>query len=73
MASVLEQPDKLGVRGKELVSAALTGEEENWFYGYLRTGEGMKSKGASVLLKMRGVVTGRLNNVAALEHLAGFL
>lgn len=72
VASVLEQPDKLGARGKELVSAALTGEEESWFQEYLRRGEGKKSKGASMLLRMRGVVTGRLSSTAALENLAGY-
>ncbi|KAK3347457.1 nuclear pore complex assembly-domain-containing protein [Neurospora tetraspora] len=73
VASILEQPEKLGARGKELVSAALTGEEESWFQDYLRRGEGRKSKGTSVLLRMRGVVTGRLSSTAALENLAGHL
>ncbi|KAA8628810.1 hypothetical protein SMACR_05933 [Sordaria macrospora] len=72
VASILEQPEKLGARGKELVSASLTGEEESWFQEFLRRGEVRKTKGASVLLKMRGVVTGRLSSTAALEHLAGF-
>ncbi|KAK3485276.1 nuclear pore complex assembly-domain-containing protein [Neurospora hispaniola] len=72
VASILEQPDKLGARGKELVSAALTGEEESWFQEYLRHGEGRKSKGANVLLRMRGVVTGRLSSTAAMENLAGY-
>lgn len=70
--SILEQPEKLGAKGKELVSSALTGEEESWFEEYLRQGEGRESKGTSVLLRMRGVVTGRLSSIAALENLAGF-
>ncbi|KAL0468603.1 nuclear pore complex assembly domain-containing protein [Neurospora intermedia] len=72
VASILEQPDKLGARGKELVSAALTDEEESWFQEYLRHGEGRKSKGANVLLRMRGVVTGRLSSTTAMENLAGY-
>ncbi|KAK3952356.1 nuclear pore complex assembly-domain-containing protein [Pseudoneurospora amorphoporcata] len=71
LASILEQPEKLGARGKEFVSAALTAEEESWFQEYLRRGEGRKSKGSGVLLRMRGVVTGRLSSIAALENLLG--
>ncbi|KAK3388522.1 nuclear pore complex assembly-domain-containing protein [Sordaria brevicollis] len=72
LASILEQPEKLGPHGRELVSAALTGEEEGWFEEYLRRGKGKRNKGASVLLRMRGVVTGRLSNVGVLESLAGY-
>ncbi|GAB1317585.1 hypothetical protein MFIFM68171_07795 [Madurella fahalii] len=59
VASVLEHPDAVGVRGKELVSLPLTGTEEKWFQEYLAVGEGRKSKNAKPVAQMRQVVTGR--------------
>jgi hypothetical protein len=60
VASVLESAEGgVGRRGKELVSAPLTGDEERWLHEFLAVGEGRKSKNARVVAQMRTVVTGR--------------
>ncbi len=59
VASVLEHPDAVGVRGKELVSLPLTAAEEKWFQEYLTSSEGKKSKNAKAVAQMRQLVTGR--------------
>ncbi|KAL2137111.1 hypothetical protein VTI74DRAFT_8743 [Chaetomium olivicolor] len=59
VASVLEHPQAVGARGKELVSLPLTGAEEKWFQEYVVLGEGKKSKNAKAVAQMRQVVTGR--------------
>ncbi|KAK0749865.1 nuclear pore complex assembly-domain-containing protein [Schizothecium vesticola] len=60
VASVLESTEGgVGRRGKELVSAPLTGDEERWLHEFLAVGEGRKSKNARVVAQMRTVVTGR--------------
>lgn len=59
VASVLEHPDAVGLRGKELVSLPFTGAEEKWFQEYLAVGDGRKSKNAKPVAQMRQVVTGR--------------
>jgi hypothetical protein len=59
VASVLEHPDAVGARGKELVSLPLTADEEKWFQEYIAVGAGRKSKNAKPVAQMRQVVTGR--------------
>lgn len=61
VGSVVNSPDALGVRGKELVSLPFEREEEKWFGEYLGSaGEGgKKSKNARAVVRMREVVTGR--------------
>jgi hypothetical protein len=59
VASVLEHPEAVGARGKELVSLPLTGAEEKWFQEYVAVGEGRKNKNAKGVAQMRQVVTGR--------------
>ncbi|KAK3305763.1 nuclear pore complex assembly-domain-containing protein [Chaetomium strumarium] len=59
VSSVLEHPEAVGARGKELVSLPLTGAEEKWFQEYMASGEGKKSKNAKAVVQMRQVVTGR--------------
>lgn len=59
VASVLEHPEAVGARGKELVSLPLSGAEEKWFQEYVAVGEGKKSKHAKAVAQMRQLVTGR--------------
>ena len=60
VASVLEHPEAVGARGKELVSLPLTAAEEQWFQEYVAGGgEGRKSKNAKAVAQMRQIVTGR--------------
>lgn len=63
VASVLDHPEALGARGKELVSLPLTGAEEKWFHEYIAAGEGRKSKNAKPVAHMRQLVTGRQRDV----------
>ena len=71
VASVLDSAEEVGRRGKELVSAPLTGDEERWLQEFLTVGEGKKSKNAKVVGQMRMVVTGRSVGVGALGGLMG--
>ncbi|KAK4192230.1 protein ELYS [Podospora australis] len=60
VASVLEHPQAVGLRGKELVSLPLLREEEKWFQEYITGKEGKRSKNARVVAQMREIVTGRI-------------
>ncbi len=59
VASVLEHPEAVGARGKELVSLPLTAAEEKWFQEYVTGSEGRKSNNAKAVVQMRQLVTGR--------------
>ncbi|SPQ24713.1 de6f363f-de56-4e43-b58d-dd1de2182b55 [Thermothielavioides terrestris] len=59
VASVLEHPEAVGARGKELASLPLSGDEEKWFREYVAAGEGRKSKNAKAVAQMRQLATGR--------------
>ena len=70
IASILDYPEQVAVRGKELVSLPLEGAEEMWLQEYLAVGEGKKSKNARLVAQMRQIVTGRNVSPAALSGLA---
>ena len=69
VASVLDHPDVVGPRGKELVSLSLSGDEEKWLHDYLTVGDGRKSKNARLVMQMRQIVTGRNRGSGALHGL----
>lgn len=71
VASVLEHPEAVGARGRELVSLPLTGAEEKWFHDFVTAGDGRKSKNARPLAQMRQVVTGRARGPVPAAALAG--
>jgi hypothetical protein len=59
VATVLDRPETVGARAKELVSQPLMADEEKWLHDYLTAGDGKKSKSARLLTQMREIVTGR--------------
>lgn len=69
VASVLDYPEEVGPRGKELASLPLSGSEEKWLQEYL-VGDGKKSKNARLVAQMRQIVTGRNIAPVALNGLA---
>jgi len=69
VASVLDYPEEVGPRGKELASQPLSGDEEKWLQEYL-VSEGKKSKNARLIAQMRQIVAGRNVGPAALNGLA---
>ncbi len=71
VASVLEHPEAVGARGKELVSLPLTAAEEKWFQEYVAGSEGRKSKNAKAVVQMRQLVTGRQRGPIPVAGLGG--
>jgi hypothetical protein len=66
---VLDYPEEVGPRGKELASLPLAASEEKWLQEYL-VGEGKKSKNARLVAQMRQIITGRNIAPVALNGLA---
>ncbi|KAK0713055.1 nuclear pore complex assembly-domain-containing protein [Lasiosphaeria miniovina] len=60
VSSVLDHPQAVGPRGRELVSLPLSSAEEKWLQDYLTAGDGKKSKNAKPVTQMRQIVTGRV-------------